>query len=225
MTSATKSLTSNELAQIRLIEFSDDPMLETDAAIIALPSDDERVYQHFSKQIKTMFTLSYETVAGCFSNAFSNSFDLVTILISIADVSTDILVIYNFKKAKRNVFFIVALSVMILAQLAYAIAFMLRFEMSPHYHSPFFLVAKNFIILMALVMAPFVSFIFYWCTIDPNNCLIHFLQKWFNVSDELSSQVNKNQAPLLVWIQEKLNKHFGFILQGMMQTVLFVKQR
>ena len=95
----------------------------------------------------------------------------------------------------------------------YTIAFMLRFEMS---RAPFFLVAKNLIICDALTMAPFVSFIFYWCTINPDNCLIHFLQKWFNVSDELSRsyQVNENQAPLLVWSQEKLKKHLCFILEG-----------
>ena len=50
-------------------------------------------------------------------------YDILTACISIADVTTDILVISNFYRKEQFTFFWVALSVVIFAQIAYAVAF------------------------------------------------------------------------------------------------------
>ena len=56
------------------------------------------------------------------------SYDLLTILISIADVATDIIVLIDFYNKDRMVFFGISLAILILAQCAYSIAFAMRYS-------------------------------------------------------------------------------------------------
>ena len=160
-------------------------------------------------------TLALQSFLSCVSTILTNSYDLITILISIADVSTDIWVIYKFKNENRNTFFIIALVVMILAQLSYAIAFMMRFNVKAHGRPYSILLRRRLcLFLMILPLTPVISFIFYWCTVYPKNCFLQFMKTWLGVRDELEYTVNENQAPMLVWIEKKINKHIGFILEG-----------
>lgn len=55
-------------------------------------------------------------------------YDILTILISIADVATDIIVLIDFYNKDRMTFFGISLSILILAQCSYSIAFMARFN-------------------------------------------------------------------------------------------------
>ena len=53
-------------------------------------------------------------------------YDILTILISIADVATDIIVLIDWYNKERMAFFFISLSILILAQCAYSIAFALK---------------------------------------------------------------------------------------------------
>ena len=55
-------------------------------------------------------------------------YDLLTILISIADVTTDIIVLIDFYNKGRMTFFGISLTILILAQCSYSIAFAIKFN-------------------------------------------------------------------------------------------------
>ena len=142
------------------------------------------------------------------------SYDVLTILISIADVTTDIWVIYNYKIQNRNTFFIISLIIMILAQLSYSIAFVLRFlndSWQPTY--------KKLLIyfLFVLPLSPIMSFIFFILSFE-NNWIEDFLNN-LGFRDELSNSTYKNQPPIIVWIETKLIKHLGFIMEAMIEAL------
>ena len=160
-------------------------------------------------------TCPIDPMKSCISTSLTTSYDLLTILISIADVTTDVWVIYNYKIQNRQVFFDLSLAVMILAQLSYAIAFVMRFENDmcekPCKHIALFCVI--------LPMTPFMSFIFYWLSFD-NNILINTI-KHFGFRDEFSSanNIHKKQAPIIIWIKKKMLKHMGFIMEAVFEAL------
>ena len=55
-------------------------------------------------------------------------YDVITVVISIADVFTDIVVLLNFYYKDRATFFSISLVILCLAQCAYSAAFMWRYD-------------------------------------------------------------------------------------------------
>ena len=53
-------------------------------------------------------------------------YDLLTILVSIADVVTDVIVLIDFYNKDRMIFFGISLAILILAQCAYTMAFSIK---------------------------------------------------------------------------------------------------
>ena len=164
---------------------------------------------------KTATLCPSEMIFKCISGTLTNSYDLLTILISLADVTTDVWVIYNYKVTGRQLFFDISLAVMIIAQLSYAIALVARFEDSicsrPCQHFCLF--------IAVLPLTPFMSFIFYLMSF-PDNCIVNMLEN-LGFDDEFSKTVTKQQAPILIWIKKKLLKHMGFIMEGMYSICYF----
>ena len=215
---------SETTAQLRQIELdhADNKDHTTESGVDASTGTndhDSSCYNRFTLWISTVIPL--QTIINCISTALTNSYDLITILISIADVSTDIWVIYNFKQSNRNTFFIIALIILILAQVSYAVAFMVRFRVKYYGKDTIYRIKKRILLfLVILPLTPVISFIFYWCTTYPNNCFMTFLEKYFDVSDDVGGYtVNENQASMLVWIEKKVNKHIGFIIEAMVEAL------
>ena len=57
------------------------------------------------------------------------------------------------------------------------------------------------------------SFIFFWLSFE-NNFIVKML-KYFDFDDDMDVETNKKQAPIVVWIETKLVKHLGFIMEAM----------
>ena len=159
-------------------------------------------------------------IMDCISQILTHSYDLLTILISIADVTTDVWVIVKFYSDKRQTFFVIALIVMILAQLSYAVAFVVRFKPQWRYSRTNTKQRTIAMFCMILPLTPVMSFIFYWCEINPDNCFLKFLNKIFDIDDELyMSADDGNEAKILTWIKMKARKHMGFILEAMIEAL------
>ena len=168
--------------------------------------------------------IAFDAIINCVSTTLTKSYDLITILISIADVTTDIWVIYNFKIAKRTTFFTISLIIMILAQLSYAIAFMWRFRVEEKDLTTYTRERKILCLFISILpFTPLMSFVFYICSEFPNNFLMKFLRDNFDVNDSLSDEledgINPNQAKIIVWVKKKLTKHMGFILEAMIEAL------
>ena len=158
-------------------------------------------------------------------------YDIMTACISIADVTTDVLVISNFYRKEQFTFFWIALSVVIFAQIGYATAFVVKY--ADYYDSKkkssHFSRCELFgWFLVGLIFSPIMSFIFYW-TSDPDMCLAQIFKHRFGlyiekkkserysyrynwVKEEDKKKTEKSQ--IKEWIEAKMRKHFGFILEA-----------
>ncbi len=63
------------------------------------------------------------------AKGFNNFYDILTIFISIADVTTDLMVLVSFYSSNRMTFFWISFSILLVAQIGYLIVFMLSFEL------------------------------------------------------------------------------------------------
>ena len=197
-TSQLKSLKLNEESHIQEINEHNDSWLDKCDACLSL--------------------CPFTRIGECFVFLLNYSYDLLTILISIADVTTDIWVIYNYKTQNRNAFFIISLIVMIVAQLSYSIAFVIRFcwNSSVHPRTIFF-----FYLFCILPLTPVMSFIFFIVSFE-GNCIttlldyLGFVDDWDGADP---TRIRPDQAPIVVWIEKKLQKHMGFIMEAMIEAL------
>ena len=136
---------------------------------------------------------------SCLKKSLNILYDVVTACISVADVTTDVWVAYRFYISGKMTFFWISTIVMILAQIAYTIAFILRFG-----SSSLGMKKTAFIFFCALPLAPVMSFIFYWAS-RPDNCISHLLTSIGLNSDEMD-QGNENEPQITKWIKEKFEK-------------------
>lgn len=146
------------------------------------------------------YVCNYKTLTYCY--------DLLTILISLADVITDILVIYKFYIDKRKGGFALSIVVMILAQLSYPLTFIYRF-------CPQSCLSTTVMLCIMFLLTPVVPCICYWCEVDKKNCLI----KLFGIADRLNIDTKYNHPKMKTWIKTKARKHMGFILQAMIEAL------
>ena len=151
------------------------------------------------------------------TNILASCYDVIAIFISIADVTTDVIVIYDFKVANRMAFFAIALTIMLVAQLAYAIVFVSRFtsEEGIEKHG-----RKRYIILLIIVLplSPFLSFFFYWLSI-PDNSLIKLLNH-YEFEDEWIDNISTDNGSFIIdWIAKKFLKHLGFIMEAFLEAL------
>eukprot|EP01083_Nonionella_stella_P014134 39776_1 len=73
----------------------------------------------------------------CIAAIFSHFYDILTILISIADVTTDIMVLLSFYNPQKMTFFYISLVILIIAQIGYLIVFFLSFDVEDFLESLF----------------------------------------------------------------------------------------
>eukprot|EP01083_Nonionella_stella_P114975 340418_1 len=132
----------------------------------------------------------------------SISYDILTILVSIADVTTDIIVLIDFYEKERMTFFIISLIVLILAQCAYAMAFSIWFETVDEIG--FCLSCCLFCCLLPL--GSFVAFCIY---LSNEDCL--------DIGGTGFS-VDPSDSALTKWIKRKLSKHIGFVLEALIEA-------
>ena len=137
-------------------------------------------------------------------------YDMVTIIISIADISTDIIVLISFYIDGRTTFFVISLIILIISQLCYAVAFIWRYDI--HHDDNIFVIVLIFCCILPIGWI--VSFMFYF-TDDKNSfCSKQFdkysRQNWYNDSLK-DDMLSKSQSKMTRWIIKKLSRHIGMV--------------
>ena len=95
-------------------------------------------------------------------------YDTVNIIITILDLVTDILVIYDFHTNQRYIFFWLALGCVVIAHICYILVFIVKYSNS--YDSP-----NEISVFIGLIpIAPLLPYILYWSTL-PNNCFSNLI--------------------------------------------------
>ncbi|ETO20755.1 hypothetical protein RFI_16459 [Reticulomyxa filosa] len=170
---------------------------------------------------------------GC-SKYVAHAFDVYSILVSVADVVTDVLVMQQYYDNGAMVFFWIGVTNLIVAQLCYCFVFMIRYGKDNCGH-------RILTFVLALPFAPLLSFVFYWASL-PNNVLSRWFRKIGLTPHEYSTnkvqkktkqrrrrrggggggggkeEEEEEGQELSAWLEERLYKNMGFILEAMVEA-------
>ena len=132
---------------------------------------------------------------------FDLLYDIVTVMISIADITTDIIVLLSFYYQSRIIFFIISLVILIIANMAYSAAFIIRYNVPDRWGiCPMFLT-----FFISLPIASLFSFLFLFTEDETTN-----FAQWFNQKTNLKVQggfenfffsiSNKERSKMVTWM-------------------------
>eukprot|EP01084_Bolivina_argentea_P148080 258967_1 len=153
-------------------------------------------------------TLSSVSCESCFNKFY----DILGQIISILDVCTDIIVCVGFYQKDRLAFFGISLTIILLALIAYDIAFIFRFSRES--------TTGDFCLFFCLLpISPLLPFIFYF-TDSKETKLAKFFQKHFcgfkiRFDEKYTS---RDSSKLRQFMEEKLDRHFGFIIEALVEA-------
>ena len=126
-------------------------------------------------------------------------YDVLTVVISIADIVTDVIVCVSFYTNQRITFFAISVTILIIAQLAYAVLFIWRFNAeSKHRH----ICSLMLLFLCLLPFGTLVSFIVY-LTDDPDSSFSQKFAEWtgYDVKHTLKrNRLKKSDGKMQQWI-------------------------
>lgn len=163
------------------------------------------------------------------ANVGNHVYDVVTACISVADITTDVLVISNFYQKKQLTFFWIALSVVIIAQLSYAVAFYMSYiDDDPKCNKKWSILQRCAWFMVGVLFSPIMSFIFYFTSDETmylgkifKNKLRLYVPKAKNINNEFRhdwvKEEDKNKterSKISEWIEVKMRKHLGFIMEA-----------
>eukprot|EP01084_Bolivina_argentea_P054864 100593_1 len=164
---------------------------------------DQDINENNNKKMSKCFKILYDKF-------FSYLYDFLTGIISLADLITDIIVMYGFYITGRMSFFTMSLIIICAAQIGYCGCFVFKYS---NYKESY----KNVLLFMGVLpIAPFLSFVFY-LTSHRDKWLSKLLKKHLNlyIRDYVP---NKDDSPIMRFIEEKFTKHMGFMLEAFVEA-------
>ena len=142
-------------------------------------------------------------------------YDILTIFISIADVTTDVIVLIDFYNKDRMIFFGISLGILILAQCSFSIAFAVRYNTLDSWDAWMATVA----FCCCLPFGTLVAFIMYFGSEESTfDCLWHCLNYDLDLSASSWFSANDKDSKMMKFVKGKLDKHLGFILEAAIEA-------
>lgn len=142
-------------------------------------------------------------------------FDIMAGVVSLLDLTTDLIILITWWNEGRMVFFYISLVILSLAQCSYLIVFyMLHGKKKPCCHS--FLS-----VLCTIPFAPILSFIMYFVSTEDSK-LANFIDNYllcYNCRWEQHSP-DRTKSPMQQAIDEKLHKHIGFLMESLIEGIM-----
>eukprot|EP01084_Bolivina_argentea_P128008 226341_1 len=143
---------------------------------------------------------------------FGKSYDILAVVISILDVSTDIIVCIEFYQKDRMIFFGISIAILMLALLAYDLAFVFRFSRE-YYPAP-----QICLMICLLPFSPCLPFVFYF-TDSRDRHLSIFIENNCCFDIEMEDPLIPDDASKLRrFMEAKIAKHLGFILEALVEA-------
>ena len=140
-------------------------------------------------------------------------YDILGQLISVLDVTTDIIVCIQYYQNDRMVFFGISLTILILALICYDIAFVNKIESEN---------LQNVILMFLVVLpiSPFVPYLLYF-TADDTSMVSNWLRKicCFSIYLEHRPGTRHNISKLRNFMKQKVQKHLGFIIEAVVEGI------
>lgn len=137
-------------------------------------------------------------------------FDVFTVLLSVTDVVTDVLVLIEMRRLGYETLFSISLSIFALSQISYTVMFVNLFasDQVPH--------KKALCFLVVLPLAQFVPF-FNWLESLHLAPVVHVMEKLgLEASDEPKRSDEKGFKEA---IEGKLRSHLGFIMEAFVEAI------
>ena len=121
----------------------------------------------------------------------------------------------GFYQSERWIFFGISLGILCLACIAYDLAFVARYS-SEQYCCSFCM----FITLLPI--SPLMPFIFYFADND-ESCLLPWMERvcCFDINGH-SKYIPKDASKLRKFMEEKIDKHAGFIIEALVEGTLYI---
>ena len=146
-------------------------------------------------------------------------YDILAQIISILDVTTDVIVCIQYYEKDRMIFFWISLSILLLALISYDITFMINLGDESGWRSVG-------LFLTMFPLSPFIPYILYF-TADPESKFSKWFKRscCFNIWLEDRKSVPSNVSKLRQFMEEKVMKHLGFIIEALVEgkcNVLFI---
>ena len=177
--------------------------------------------------------LEHLLATAAWSERLFFAFDSLTILISFADVVTDVLVLYEWYVNGQNASFITSLIILILANLSYSIMFWIKLGIycndSPCNHfTPKGIIALLLFTIIFPFLLPYI--IYFYESPHFFNDTTEYLQRVMNLSDSSKTlpqelltaikSMDENFYDLKVKhiLNKKLNSHIGFLLETLVES-------
>ena len=142
----------------------------------------------------------------CIRSAIGYAFDVLSIVISLLDLSTDIYILIQWNLDENMEFFWIGLSVLILAQMSYVIMFYISHEPRG---------ACEFIITLLCTCwcIPIYSILFYFASDEHS-----ILRKWTYLRWNTYTD-NPKHSPTMQMLARKMYKNRGFIMEAMIEAL------
>ena len=149
------------------------------------------------------------------TNCCNVAYDIFTIFISLADVTTDVIVLIDFYNKDRMQFFGISLAILILAQCSYSIAFAAKYDTISRWN----LCQSISTFCCCLPFGTIVAFIMYFGSEESGlQCFNDFLKWDLDLDTGSSFDVNHNDSKMMKFVKRKLDKHLGFILEAAVEA-------
>eukprot|EP01084_Bolivina_argentea_P189193 325429_1 len=143
-------------------------------------------------------------------------FDILTAIISLLDLITDIIVTIQYYYEEKYSFFITSLLILLAAQISYITIFKYRYRYLEEDEKALTTFQKIKYSLCLVLLSPILSFIFYFAA-DENDRLTKFLDDRFKLKFHVfieSDKDEKNEPKMIKWMKKKLGSHVGFIAES-----------
>ena len=167
------------------------------------------------------YPITYHNILNNNNNNICNNignkfYDILTILISLLDLGTDLWVLYQYYIKQRRTFFIIGTIIICVAQMVYVIAFLMKFG---RWSWGICRKIGNFFFLLAI--SPLLGILFYaFAANKDGHCF--FVDVWLEDCLDLDVSItnynNKKRSKAWRWINEKIEKHIGFILESVFEA-------
>ena len=149
---------------------------------------------------------------GCNNDSYLGIFyDILAQVISVLDVTTDIIVCVQYYQKDRMVFFGISLAILCLALIAYDMVFMLNFSKEKK-------CGKIALFIVMLPLSPLIPYIMYFSA-NPESKFATGLKKMccFDIRWYDRNSSNKDASKLRQFMQKKIERHAGFITEALVE--------
>ena len=174
------------------------------------PSKTQKKYKFAARNFFLRMAQTNSRSAICLGSVY----DIIAQSISVLDVTTDIWVCITFYLDDRKTFFSISLTILLLALISYTAAFVKFFSDSSRTRD------RVRLFLLALPFSPLLPFAFFHAK-KSESCFGRLFDRCgIRIRNKVDQSTSKKASKFKQFFEKKIQKHFGFILESLVEGIL-----